>query len=577
MANAIETEVLIVGAGPAGLSLAADLGSKGIRHVVIEQRTEVTEHPRATLLGARSMEYFRRLGLAESLIDAGLPSSYRYDVIFATRLSGHVLHHYSSPSADEYRKMANGRLPATPESRTTPYFKVQIGQHQIEPILRAFVSTLPSGTLRYGTELIDFRDDEDGVTAVARDVTSGEMTEIAARYMAACDGGRGIVRDTLGVSYVGRGAMRRNISYLFRSHDFLNKATVGRGNLYFTCLPGSFGVFTMIDDVGTWNYQHYMLDKDDQSRDSIDPAHEIRKAMGCDFDFEIQHTMRWSHHQSVAERFRSGHVFLLGDAAHLFSPTGGVGMNTAIGDAFDLGWKLTAVLRGWGGASLLDSYEAERWPIGFRNTLAAATNADRIDAMMRMTKPEVEDDGDEGERFREEMKPRFRWLARQFNTFGLHVGYRYADSPLIISDATPEPPDDPVTAVQSTWPGCRMPHAWLADGTSTLDVVDGTAFVLVSTGAGDTSDADSLDIAARELGVPLRRAHFSDPRIAALYERPLVLVRPDGHVCWRDEHVDGRAVEILNTVRGGDPVRISPRVSESPSARKALGAGRGPA
>lgn len=541
-----EGDVLIAGAGPAGLSLAADLGRRGIKCLVVERRTEVTKHPRATLLGARSMEYFRRFGIADRILGAGLPTSFNYDIVFATRIAGKLLHHYSTPSPDQYMEMAAGKRAATADSLWSPYFKVQIGQHALEPILRDYVKERPSLDLRYGSELSSFVDKGDCVEAVVTDLQSKKQTDVRAKYLAACDGGRSTIRTALNIPYTGRGAMRKNISFLFRSHDFLNRSKVGRGNLYFVFSPGNFGVFTMIDDKGLWNYQRYILDPSDE--ENLDPAAEVRSAVGCDFEFEVLRQMHWSHHQSVANEYRSGRVFLVGDSAHLFCPTGGIGMNTAIADAFDLSWKLSAALSGWGGAKLLDSYDAERRPIGFRNTIAAAANADRVDSMMRMTPPNIDEDTPEAAALREELRPRFKWLSKQFSTMGLHVGYRYADSPIVVGDGTIEPPDDPRIPVQSTWPGCRAPHAWIGGGRTTLDTYDGSGFVLVErqpNGAGE-----SFSRAAKDLGVPLAVQSFAPPAVQSLYERAYVLVRPDGHVCWRGDAPPVDPKQILNVVTG---------------------------
>ena len=545
--DVLTTKVLIVGAGPAGLALAADLGSRGLACVIVERRSEPTAHPKATLLGARSMEYYRGLGIADDILRAGLPTSYGYDVIFATRLSGRVLHHFSSPSPDDYMAMARNERAAVTDAAWTPYFKVQIGQHKLEPIVRRYVEALPSVTVRYHTELVSFEDVGDCVTAVVRDLDTGTETQVRADYMAACDGGRSVARLQYGIPYTGRGAMRRNVSFLFRSDDFGRAATVGRGNLYFMFTPGNFGVFTMINGKDIWNYQHYVLDEDGPDEE-IDPVAEIRMAMGRDFEFEVLHTMHWSHHQSVADSFRRNRVFLVGDSAHLFCPTGGIGMNTAIGDAFDLGWKLSAVLQGWGGPKLLDAYETERRPIAFRNTMAAASNADRIDSLITMTPATIDDDTPEGDASRARLLQRLKWLSKQFSSMGLHVGYRYADSPIIVADGSPEPPDDPRIVVQSTWPGCRAPHAWIEPGVrSTLDAYSGARFTLVATRDGDPG---AFAAAARDLRVPFACVRFAAPEIAALYERKLVLVRPDGHVAWRGDAAPTDPQAILQTVTG---------------------------
>jgi len=546
--NPIEIPVLIVGAGPVGLALAADLGSRNVACLLVETRTEVTAHPRATLLGARSMELYRRLGLAPSILEAGLPLEFDYDIIFATRLATRKLYHYSSPSPRAYLEEAERGTNEIYDSSWTPYFKVQIGQQALEPVVRDFVLDLPELRLRYGWELASFSQDDSGVNALLRDVRSGAQQRVRAQYLVGCDGGKSLVRSTLGIPYTGRGAMRRNVSYLFRSREFLKYATVGRANLYFMFTPGHYGVFTMIDGRELWNFQHYVLGPEsDDVR--IDPAAEIRSAMGCDFPFEVLQVMHWNHHQSVAERFRDRRVFIAGDAAHLFCPTGGVGMNTGIGDAFDLGWKLGATLAGWGGPRLLESYERERWPVAFRNTVSAAANADRVDSLMTMTPPEVEHDGPHGEAIRSRLAQQLRWLSRQFNTAGLHLGYRYEDSPIIEGDGSPEPPDDPRMVVQSTWPGCRAPHAWVRRGVSTLDWYDGEHYVLVGSEALETAAA-AFEHAFQARSIPFKIAALRDERARCLYERKLVLVRPDGHVCWRGDAVPADPAALVGKVSG---------------------------
>ncbi|MDB6002725.1 MAG: monooxygenase FAD-binding protein [Rhizobacter sp.] len=543
----VDTPVLIVGAGPVGLALAADLTSRGVKSTVVEPRTEPTIHPRATLLGSRSMEYYRRLGLDDTIVRTGLPTEHGYEVVFATHLDGRVLYRHGSASPDQYMAAHREMRTDLPESAWTPYFKVQIGQQALEPVVKGWLEERGVADLRYGSELVSFEQTDAGVYSVVRDLATGETRTVTSRFLVGCDGGRSVVRTQLGIPYVGRGAMRRNVSFLFRSADFPKHATVGRANLYFMFTPGAFGVFTNINGRDLWNYQHYVLDESEDDR-SIDPETEIRRAMGHDFPFEIQQVMHWSHHQSVADRFQHGNVFLAGDSAHLFCPTGGIGMNTGIADAFNLGWKLGAVLDGWGGQGLLDSYEWERRPIAFRNTLAAASNADRIDSMMKTTPADIDEDSPQGDATRATFERRLRWLSKQFNTAGLHLGYRYAESPVVVADGTPEPADDPRIVVQSSWPGCRAPHIWLEPGRSTLDLFDGTGFVLMQFGTDD--GAHAFEAAARDAHIPLRCERIDHPQAAALYEKALVLVRPDGHVVWRGNTPPANPGEVLAIASG---------------------------
>jgi hypothetical protein len=545
--DVIEIPILIIGGGPAGLALAADLTSKGVKSMVVETRTEPTAHPKATLLGSRSMEYWRRLGLDGRIVEKSLPRDRGYRIVFATRLSGKLLYSHDSASPDDYMAAHREMRTDVPESAWTPYYKVQIGQHTLEPIIKDWVIGQGVADVRYGWEFLTFEQDADGVTSLIKDLSTGAETRVRSRFLVACDGGRSSIRATLGIPYTGRGAMRRNVSYLFRSKAFLEHATTaGWANLYFIFRPGAFGVFTNINGGEVWNYQNYIMDGEPEGSER-DPEEQIRDAMGADFPFEILQVMQWSHHQSVADRFREGNVFLAGDSAHLFCPTGGIGMNTAIADAFDLGWKLAASLKGWAGPHLLDSYEWERRPVGVRNTIAAASNADRIDAMMKVTPHGLEDEGLEADELRKQFGRRLRQTSKQFNTAGLHLGYRYADSFAIVPDNTPEPPDDPRIVTQTSWPGARAPHVWLERGKSTLDLFDGSSYVMVA--LPNAVDTSAFEQAAQKRGIPFKRADVNE-RATALYEKKLVLVRPDGTVCWRDDSVPADVNSVWDVVTG---------------------------
>jgi 2-polyprenyl-6-methoxyphenol hydroxylase-like FAD-dependent oxidoreductase len=550
------TPVLVSGAGPVGTTLALELAARGVDVTLVEERTGVTPHPKATLLGARSMEIFRRHGLADAVLAAGIPGHLPYYIVFTTRVATRELHRFNSATS------AQGCTPAAlaasryPESAWSPYAKTQIGQQALEPVLHVHAARQPRIAFLRGTRLESFEQDAGGVRATLLDVASGARRSVAADYLAGCDGGgRGSVRAALGIRYVGRGAMRANASFFFRSRQFLELSGRGIANLYFVFQPGCYGVFTAIDGAELWNYQYYYLDPD-RRIDTSEAAPILFAAFGRPFDFEIVAINHWQHHQSVAERWREGRVFLAGDAAHLFAPTGGVGMNTGISDAENLAWKLAAVLRGWGGPALLDSYEQERKPVAVRNSLVSASNSDRIDMVMAETPDDIDVEGERGERLRAELARKIKGLARQFNSAGVHLGYRYFDSPICIGDGSLEPPDDTARVTPSTWPGSRAPHAWLADGRSTLDLF-GDGFTLLAFTDAAASAAESADLAeaARARGVPLRVERIDDPRIRELYERDFVLVRPDGHVAWRgDAAPAGPAADaLIGTATGADP------------------------
>lgn len=543
----IETAVLVVGAGPVGLCLAMDLAWRGTSCMLVEQRTERIDHPKATLLGARSMEQLRRWNLEEQIYAASLPNDQPYRISFATGMNGHELLSFESPSINDVRALTRTQQKKWPELNWSPYGKTQIGQQAMEPILFEHAKRIDGLEIREGWKLDHFKHDEEGVLAQLSQVGTGELLEVRCKYLVGADGGASQVRRILGIKFVGRGPIRPNVTFQFRSAEFSKSHQLRPGNLFYIMLPDTFGVFMNIDGKERWGYQYYFLDAS-KKVDQPDVAAILHRAVGKPFDFELLNVTHWQHHQSVAERFSAGRVFLAGDAAHLFSPTGGVGMNTGINDAFDLSWKLHATLRGWGGDWLLHSYEQERRPISIRNTQRAATNSDKNDMIMAEITPDVVSNTARGELLRAEISQKLRWVVGQYDSAGVHLGYRYQKSNICWPDAELEPPDDYRVVIQSTFPGMRAPHVWLEDGRSTLDLF-GQDFVLLHF-PGHEAQAASIEPAFASRGVPLKTVCLHEPHVQSIYGYPLVLVRPDGHVAWRGAEAPTDMLAVVDRVRG---------------------------
>ena len=539
----IEVPVLVVGGGPAGATLAAEIGFRGMACLLVEQNAGDNPHPRANMAGQRTMEVFRRWGLAEKVLDASLPRDYPVNVVFTTRLNGHELTRFSMPSIAEFQDPGEALASELPDVAWSPYFKTQIGQNYLEPVIRSFAATFPGVEVRQGWQLADFEQDPDGVTARIVHVDSGAHETVRARYMVGCDGGRSAVRKRLGIQFEGRGALSKNWGIYARIPNFFGTHPAGRGTLLWTLAPDVRGVFIAIDGKDLWTYNRYFC----SDADAGDPRRMISEAIGKDVPMEILSVQPWTGFQVVAERYRLGRVFLCGDSAHLFNPTGGFGMNTAIADAADLGWKLAAVLAGWGGDRLLDSYEAERRPVGVRNTTEAAGNFDKIAALMKLP-TEIEASTAEGERLRRDVGVRLKGQKKTWSASGMHLGYFYEGSPVVVPDGSPPAVDHPQFYTPTSRPGSRAPHVWLSTGKSTLDLVPKQGFALLRFGGAEPLDA--LRRAAESARVPYAEIAVDLEEARQLYERRYVLLRPDGHVAWRGDVAPREADDVIRTITG---------------------------
>lgn len=573
MAETLETSVLIVGGGPVGLALAVDFGWRGIDCLLIDQNDGKVLLPRASGISARTMEFCRRWDIADQVRAAGFPLDYGLDIVYCTSLAGHFLERQEYPPLQAMKP-----LPFSPEN------KHRCPQHMFDPVLERVARGYANVKLRRECRLEAFEETTGGVTAHVRRLASagaydfsaesfavragaplqaqntaaGELFTVRARYLVACDGVDSGVRGALNIGLEGQPVLSYSVSALLRSPMLQRRHDKGDAERYiFVGTEGVWGNLTVVDGRQDWRLT---IAGSEQKMDlkNLDMAAHIRRCFGTDdFPFEITAITPWRRRQLVAKQFRQGRVFLAGDAVHAMSPTGGFGAGTGVGDSVDLGWKLEAMLCGWGGSGLMDSYEPERRPIGVRNAAAAANNFKPW--LVKMDFSKILEDSAAGSDARSKIGPALKEsFLGEWETWGTTMGYRYEDSPICVADGTPASPDNQMLYVQSARPGSRAPHAWLKDGRSTLDLF-GRGFVLLRFGAA-APDAAPLDEAARRRGVPLKVVTVDQPEVAALYERRLALVRPDGHVAWRGEQIPTDAVALVDTVRGaliGNSVRNS--------------------
>ena len=518
-----DTDVIVVGAGPVGLALALELGTRGVDCTVVERRDGSLTVPRMSQVSTRNLEFCRRWGVAKDVAGVGWLPDHPLDFVYLTTMCGAEIARHRIPS---YR--ARGELPFTPEG---PYHCPQI---YFDPILSARAKALPSVTIRYQARLDSFDQDRDGVTAHVVDTETGERRTLRAAYLVGCDGPGGVVRDTLGIELDGLGVLAQSVNIFFRSSAFSAMHDKGWAAFYrLIDEEGCWAEFIGIDGVELWRLTVFHAAATDLS-----PDESLLKAVGRPFDYEIIDVSPWERRDYVATSFSHGRVFIAGDAAHQCSPTGGLGMHTGICEAANLGWKLAAAVEGWGGPDLLASYEVECIPVATRNVGASTLAFERITGL-----PGAEEAV--GDLTDDDPRLDLMTISEQAKT-----QICFEESPICVADGTPPPPDGGRRFNPSARPGTRAPHAWIAPGRSTLDLF-GDGFVLLCLD-GNESDADPLRDAAAARGMPLRSVSIDDPAILALYERRLVLVRPDGHVAWRDDYPPSDPAALISRVCGGE-------------------------
>lgn len=529
--------VLIAGGGPVGLALAGELGWRGIGCELIEQTDGAIASPKMNEVNARSMEICRRWGIADKVFNCPFPADWPLDVAFVTSLSGYELSRLPRPGR-------SGQT-APPES---PHRMQACSQIWFDPILREFAGGFPTVRLRHRVRLESFEQNAGGVLATVTDLASGQSERVEAEYLVGCDGAGSAVRRSLGIELEGQGTIGHPINLFFRTPNLIERCGK-RPATFFLGIDetGLWGSLRIIDPAnGLWRL---MVDSTDGTAtpDTVDRASYLRRALGGEFPVEWVDVNIWRRRSALAESYGRGRVFLAGDAVHQLSPTGGMGMNTGVADAADLGWKLAAVLQGWGGPRLLESYDAERRPVGER-AVRMATYFYKNSESFPKGSPVLSEQSEQGARLRAEVGERLlRAIGPEFRTVGLQLGYRYENSPICADDGTAAPPDHPADYTPSARPGSRAPHVVMGDGRSILDLY-GRGFTLLR--FPGPAEPSAIAAAAGLRGVPLSVAAIDEPEAAALYGRRLVLVRPDGHVAWRADTAPENALALIDLVRG---------------------------
>jgi 2-polyprenyl-6-methoxyphenol hydroxylase-like FAD-dependent oxidoreductase len=541
----LEAEVAIVGAGPVGLTLAIDLAQRGRSVVVLETRHR-GEPPnvKCNHVAARTMEQFRRLGVAQKVRDAGLPPDYPNDVVFRTSVTGIELSRIHIPGrATRYSDTSgpDGWWP-TPEP---PH---RINQIFLEPILFAHAEAQPGVTIRNRCEATSFAQDDDGVRIEARDLEGGADVRVRARFLTGCDGGRSMVRKSLGIAFAGTPVIQKVQSTYIRAPRLRDMIPGKPAWSCYASNPRRSGVCFAIDGRETWLVHNHLMAHEAEF-DSVDRDTAIRNILGvgADFEYEILSKEDWIGRRLVAERFRAGKVFICGDAAHLWVPYAGYGMNAGIADAMNLSWHLSSHLAGWADAPVLDAYEIERQPITDQVSRFAMDHAQQMIKARGAVPPQIEEPGPEGDAIRAEQGQRsFDLNVQQFCCAGLNFGYFYEGSPLIAYDGEAPPLYTMGSFTASTVPGCRAPHFALDDGRSLYDAF-GNDYTLLR--FDPAVDAAPLVDAAAASGVPLTVLDLPRGRAPAEYRHALFLCRADQHVAWRGDAVPADCGRLIGRLR----------------------------
>ncbi|KQT11396.1 FAD-dependent oxidoreductase [Ramlibacter sp. Leaf400] len=550
-ADLLRTEVLVAGGGPFGLMLANELGRFGVPALLVEPKSGTAFNPQANATQARTMEHFRRLGFAREVRELGLPPDHPTDIAYFTRFCRHELARLKLPTAREAEAAVKG-MRGSWSAAELPH---RVSQKFVEAVLLRHARKWPTNDIRHGWRLLDFEDTGGEVVARVASADGASVRQVRARYLVGADGARSTVRQQLGIDYGGATGFRRQFmggkmfAVYLRAPRFYEVFPHARAWMYVSVNAQRRAFMASVDGRSEFAFHAAIHEGEDADAWTEQDARRIfSEAMGCELPIEVLSMLTWTAgHALVAQGFQRGRVFLGGDAVHLFTPTGGLGYNTAVEDAVNLGWKLAHVVQGRASESLLASYELERKPLAQRNTAYAKHFADSV-GLFPAT-PQLEADTPAGVQARQAASQHLEAHVRlEFNIPGVTFGARYDASPIVVPDGTSPPPDTPNEYVPTACPGGRPPHAWLEDGRSLYDSFH-VGWTLLALGP-DAPQGSGFQSAAKAAGLDLQVVRHADPALRALYEAPLVLIRPDHIVAWRG-HDESRAAEVLRVCTGG--------------------------
>jgi 2-polyprenyl-6-methoxyphenol hydroxylase-like FAD-dependent oxidoreductase len=540
-----ELDVLIVGAGPVGLTLAIDLAWRGIDVTIAETRARAAPpEPKCNHVAARTMEIFRRLGLAEAVRSAGLPADYAHDISYRTSFTGQELTRIAIPCRRDRFTMTDGPDCNWP----TPEPPHRINQIYLEPILFEHAAAQPRIRIINRTSVEDVMVEDDSATVSLRDLDSGTTRRVKCRYLIGCDGARSVVRKAIGAELSGDAIIQRVQSTYIRAPGLIDRQQTASAWGTGAINPRRSGMVYAIDGHERWLVHNYMKPGETEF-EAVDRDTSLRTILGvgADFQYEVISKEDWYGRRLIANKFRDRCAFIAGDASHIWVPYAGFGMNAGIADAMNLSWLLAAHLNGWAPASILDAYEAERWPITSQVSRFAMSHAE-AEIRRRGAVPEaIEDAGPEGDLVRAEVgRLAYEINVQQYACAGLNFGTYYERSPIIAYDGAEQPAYTMDSYTPSTVPGCRTPHLWCEDGVSLYDAM-GPEFTLLK--FDPAADVAALENAARQRGVPLKVLQIKPT--AAVYDGSrLVLSRPDQHVAWRGDRLPPDPLALIDHVRG---------------------------